>query len=427
MSRSWHVGSNDPQIDPFNAPDPIMPGGEPDFFAELDLADGLGSEDLGDERLEPGSAPRDRDGLERIARRNERREPGHHLHRASLFTPTRATSARRSAAHAGTEGNASPASAAPTSPIEHAPDDYDTARAGTPANPRHGAQRSRARRAHKTSQEEGASTRSTPGKRRSTRGCLILFIIFFILSGGMSVMLGACSAIVNGLVAGVDGIINQIDAPTSDDSSHDAYDDEPAYDYDQDASSTAEDTARTLATEAAQARLDAMIAGTDASLDLTSQAFSDAFVEVSGITPEQAGIDPAAVARWALGGASYELDSAYAFSTATADGFTLDGSVYYDIAAPEAGELVYDLYDYLTDIVGYDALNALAGTDTALSADATSALASELARLQDQAATREVFLYLDYTGTASADGDDVSIELVESLWESNLRSTTGLY
>ena len=62
MAWKPRTPEREPNIDPFNAPDPVMPGGEPEMEPARERPDGD-------------------DGIGRMARRNERKEPGHGKHR----------------------------------------------------------------------------------------------------------------------------------------------------------------------------------------------------------------------------------------------------------------------------------------------------------------------------------------------------------
>lgn len=387
MNLNARHGAYDNQPDPFNAPDPIMPGGEPDLSFEADAEPDLNPSPASDTASDAG---RDADGIERMARRNEQREPGHHRHR-----PQRPAQPKRRAAQSG--GTAR------------------THRAGRPS--------------HNAGTSGAARTQDTPRPRkRSHAGCIVLVIILLIVSGGISAAFSACSAAIDTAVTGIEQLFSGESDRTAE-----RDDDRPAYStpdhsaVDLDAAERAEDRAEERAAELVSSELDDARNGSEAAVTLVAARFEDTFTSYCNITPAQAGIDAAAVARWALAGMDATVESSYASSDPVpGGGYALDCSVYYDVTAPDVTDLILDLYDFITDSYGYRFADG-GSSDTALAPEMQQAIAAELARLQQAPETHDLYLYVDLTGAASAAGDVTDLSIDNAQLDDNLGATFSLY
>ncbi len=360
-------------IDPFNAPDPVMPGGEPDFAR--DPAEG------------------DADGIERVVRRNERREPGHFRHRAgsdwhrSPKTPGPSMDGRTAARTQAPEGSPAP------SPI-----------ADAEAAERRAAEERRVKRADARRQIAKAERRAgkTRGKGSGGRrlGCIIALVV--IVATGVIGPLISCSAVL------LDGIF---------DDGSSGYDYIYEYDYtdgdatspaDWDALDAADEGAAELARTTTEESLQAMVACDQACVDAVSERFAESFESWTSVSPEEAGIDADAVARWALENMTYEVDadsvSAYATDAEDGDGYDVPTYIDASVSCPDLGDVVMGLREVIVDQTDLWSGEPLDDADRELIAD-------ELDRLMADTAFADGSLYLSYDVAADAEGTPRSIEL----------------
>lgn len=378
MAWKPHFAEREPNIDPFDAPDPIMPGGEPE--------------------LEP---PRERpdadDGIGRMARRNERKEPGHRAHRAQRATPARTGGESEPSASPIAEGEATRA---------HAP-----SREGRVTAPRAtsdpGGRRARPPR----------SPSSTKPRRRF--GCIALLIIVIAASGILGDALSSCSGCADSLFAGLSGN----DGYSSDTGYYDyASDFDAGYDYDYEAYDTAQSELAEATEQATQDELQRLVAGEDPYAEIVAESFSYTFGFSSDFGPEEIGLDTAALAQKILAASSYEVESVYAFGDATDNGFSFECSSYFYLHLP-------DIY-YLGDQVGAyaarlrpNATDARDFTEDDLR-KITDYFDSELARSE----LSDAYECMEFSASADAEGTVTEgPTLLEDDWTGSFASRAGAF
>lgn len=419
--------STEPNIDPFNAPDPVMPGGEPEVT------------NLDDQQAEEPEATRDRgDGIERMIRRNKRKEPGHGAHRprrssrASDLSDTlgipggtgRGSRSGPSALTAGPAiGDANEPDEESVSPIQDEEplaerdsqtvnsENNGTAGRGSspshPAGPRHSW----------TQQASGTRNSGSTGRlqrKRSTLGCIILAIIGITLLSNVGALLVGCVGSI-AEVAG-DAFSELVDPPLGD------VDDGPTYDYSYDAYDLAQTSLKENVRNVTTEELDRAIAGEEDYVARMAFAFSDAFSISTGIDPSEVGIDANELARQALTKMTYNVESIYAYGDATADGFAFECSSYFYTYAPDLRDLGYDAADYLSDLTsGSMHIGDLSENDRS---KLSAFVASELDKLE----TTEHYEYMKFTATADAEGTVTSgPELDRGAWLDQFAGDVGAY
>ena len=358
MSWMRRFSTSDPEIDPFNAPDPVMPGGEPE--------------------IEPvRERPDADDGIGRMRRRNERKEPGHREHRASL---------RRDRAEEAVPDDGG----ADSSPIE-----VESSPAAKPG----GGRRARAagmqpRAAAFKRAFPGAARFGGKGKRGGRIGCLRIAIILFIVASVLGAVGDGCAGILDDIFDG--GASSSDSGYSYDDSGYDSdrYDIEYQLEADCEAGAAAE----------VEALLGSIAAGDEAYVASGVQRVEDTFASYFGLSPAEMGVDADALVRWQLSNMTYQVSSSYAYADPAFGGYALEGTVYFDLALPTLNDILYDLSDYIyydLDYSSYD--KVLAPGDTEL-------IAAELERLKAEIEPWDTYQSIDYTGSAASDGSDIETE-----------------
>ena len=397
MSWKQRLGTPEPAIDPFNAPDPIMPGGEPDLSSD---------------------GARDRhDGIERIARRNEQKEPGHFRHRA--HTERRA-------------GTASPAFGGDPSPVVgHEPDDEmpqrNTASAahGTAASadalsgsyqpPQEATQNYQApTRRRGARRARPASTAGSSSHRKGRLGCIIALII------GLSVFANVTGALVSGCSAIFDGLLGADSYSDSD------YDSTYSYssDYDSDAYDAADDNATAMARTVSENMLAEVTAGEEPYFGIAKEGLEQSLQTYTGHTAEELGISLDDAARYLLEHTSYSFNSEpYAFVDETTDGFDVEASDYFHLSTPDYSAAALAASDYI-----WDNVPSSYTSDEPLPADVAAGAAAAFTSALESSSERELYLYVDLMGTADADGENVQLKFDRNAWEETFRtSVMGMY
>ena len=174
--------SDEPMIDPFNAPDPVMPTDEPSLEAP-DSSDGS-------ERLRKHELQR------RLERARAEASRGHHApeHRSSSYTPPIESSQ-------GPVDAPAPSSATSSATHRTAPDTADESSwLGTSSSSSNRKRRSSHRDRHtwhRTAEARRAAARkANPGNRAHVRRLMIyIIVIVIILSGAIGPLFVACSAV----------------------------------------------------------------------------------------------------------------------------------------------------------------------------------------------------------------------------------------
>lgn len=358
----------DKQIDPFNAPDPIMPGGE--------------------QTMDPGEAHGG--GLERFSRtragESKRRHTSHHYQ----------------------------------APREHA-DAYEAPSTdGTPGTvaaerARHAAEETK-RAAQKAKRAAKAAAKRARGSERqsSRRGCLTVAILLVIAFS----MLGSCSSILSELFYSSDFSFSNSDSYSSDTYTYTSgLTSEEAY--------ALEDAVEGAAMDQFALDMDALLADEDnAMIQRLAARFSESFSLYCNTSVENAGLDATAVARWALNATHCEATDANMWADSYDDLF-FTGSVYFDAFVPDVDDVAYELsmyvYDHFAD--SYRTGMVFDETQRAELAEAlTQAEESALAETE----TRDYFMQ-EYQGTSDATGTTIKLAHDEDDWESNIQSMFHLW
>lgn len=370
MAWKLRTPEREPNIDPFNAPDPVMPGGEPEFEP-------------------PRERPDADDGIGRMVRRNERKEPGHGKHR-----PQRSWRSLESAQ--------SPADSGPVSPIKEEEDGTRLAQSKQ-RDLESGANVWRARKAARRSSGDGTSWK----KRSSRLGCLIAFIFMLAFSGIVSTLLESCSSCV--------------DSVFFDDTYEDDYDD-TYYDYDSDAYWLAQDNLKAATEEVTASTLEAAREGDATYREIVASAFADAFTSASGVEPESIGLDTLEISELILSNITYDIDSIYAFGDATEDGFIFSCSSYFDFTIPSARDLGYQVGGFVLGLMP-DA------SDTpSLSADDQLAVRTYVEQELESAEILENYSSMEFAATADAEGAILEGPVLDSEdWLDNFAGMVGAY
>ncbi|MBM6782941.1 hypothetical protein H6A08_00935 [Enorma massiliensis] len=393
--------SDEPMIDPFNAPDPVMPTDEPSLEAP-DSSDGS-------ERLRKHELQR------RLERARAEASRGHRApeHRSSSYTPPTESSQ-------GPVDVPAPSSATSSAAQRTAPDTADESSwLGTPSSSSNRKRRSshRDRHAwHRTAEARRAAARqASPGNRAHARRLMIyIIVIVIILSGAIGPLFVACSAVTGDLFDQVFDSGTASDADIYDD--YDDYGDTDSPDYE--ITGTLASDAEESATMLTQERLDSAIAGTnEETLQIAEDAFTQAFETYSGLTPDEAGIDARAVAERVLANLSYNDLIAYAYTETSDAGYDIDCTVYYSIETPQIDDIAYDLR-WNTPSSIWETYRETGTLDE----ESREALAAELETiLADLGSNRtEYSTYLEFTGTAQHDGSGLELELDQDVWESEM-------
>lgn len=328
--------SGDENIDPFNAPDPVMPSEEP-------------------EREDPDPD----DGIARIKRRGERRRgklsgPASNSYQPPTYDHDDAPSAHGSAWQGAGGSMDSVSTTAPEDDAGSAPiyGGYDAPAQGSSfgaapsgyAGTDAGANTGTGSAAENTAPHHRHRSKHAPRAPRTHRGeqntntrttsCAIYLIIFILLSGaiasGAGMLLSSCSAAVGGFFEGL------------------FEDDGPRYeDIEPSAPSEVEDAVVSAVQTETKLQLDALIAGEADGVSRFEQGVSDIFQSYCGATPEELGLSAHEIAIWQLSHASYDLSSAHAYLSQIGEGYEGTANVYFDFTAPDITALAFELSAHL--------------------------------------------------------------------------------
>lgn len=370
MAWEPRTHEREPNIDPFNAPDPIMPGGEPEFEP-------------------PRERPDADDGVGRMVRRNERKEPGHGKHR-----PQRSWRSL--------DSTPSSADSGPVSPIREEEDGARHAQ-GKQQDLESSANAWRARKAAKRRSGDGSGWK----KRSSRLGCLIAFIFMLAFSGIVSTLFESCSSCV--------------DSVFFEDTYEDDYDD-TYYDYDSDAYWLAQDDLKAATEEVTVSALEAAREGDVAYREIVASAFADAFTKASGVEPESIGLDTLEISELILSNITYDIDSIYAFGDATEDGFVFSCSSYFDFTIPSARDLGYQVGEFVLGLVPD------ASASPSLSVDDQLAVKAYVEQELEHAEVFENYSSMEFAATADAEGAVLEGPVLDSQdWLDNFAGMVGAY
>lgn len=357
----------DENVDPFNAPDPVMPLDEPSHEApDLD------------------------DGMARIKRREVQERLDDARRQAELNAQQVEQAVPQDTPH----------ESAPHQPAAHEAAQYQAA----PHESRH-------RDRH--TWHRGATPAKVPMKRRdpnvatSKSSCIIYAIIIVVFLSGA---LGGVGALFSSCSTAVSNIFN---------------DPEPTNEPQDSASYSVDDPSDALADEArevAAAQLDSMIAlDNDQALALFEEGVVDTFTNYCDMAPSELGIDAREIASWILSHTSYTLDESFCSMGYEGTGFTGIASVYFDMSIPDAGAITDAVIQELSklgvnvyaddfDPENLDASLVQQALDTILSEDSPYELEY-----------REVYSTMAFNITTDDEGSNAEFELDEEAWEEELR------
>lgn len=350
---AWNLRPyDDSQIDPFNAPDPIMPSDEPSF-------EGSDADD-GAERLKRHELER---RLEQ-ARRNAARGHGHQSH------PWHAPAA-------------APVSADPITVEKSA---ADTGASSAPAKP------PRTRKRHEQVKPRGAGS-GVPATHKVRRA--ITFIVIVMVASSLIPAMVTCS-------------LDRDDSSSSIDEDYGYTETELAIKAD------AEDEM----TRQMEGLLDDVATGNELARGLAEEAFADACGLYLGLSPEEAGIDSAAVVSWLLENTSYDPPETSCYVYNMGGSYEISGTVYVDVSVPSLSDVAYSLRWDVPDGIWETRDD---GT-TMVAEGGAAALQEELARILEErrSDTTKLSLMLSFEGTAGPDGSGLTMSYDTTEWGTEL-------
>ncbi len=388
--------ADDENIDPFNAPDPVMPIDEP-AREELDLDDGVA----------------------RLARRNVRKRfrdasrTTEHAYRPPVHHDT--SSANVHAAATAPEGSSGPADpVATTSPIassEPVHGEYDHApRSEAPNAPSSSAPSSAGSSHrdthtwHRTSQQASAPE-DVRVKRKG--GCgrmiIILIIVLFAAPTIAGSLFFSCSACTSDIV---DSIFSDSDEYTDDG-------------YSSNASFAVNDISPDVENHAiirATAVLEAMAATDETALDVMEQGVIDSFADYLDMTPEELGLDARVIAAWVLENTNYETTSSYCSLYSEGDGYVGTANVYFDITVPSVSSIASNLSMELLDheIYVYAADFDAARLDHELVQELLDGILAGTSSYSVE--YRDLASSMTFDVSANEEGTNIDLELDEGTW-----------
>ena len=396
MAWEPRTHEREPNIDPFNAPDPVMPVDEP-AREDLDLDDGVA----------------------RLARRNVRKRfrdasrATEHAYQPPVHHDT--SSANVHAAATAPEGSSDPADpVAATSPIassEPVHGEYDHApRSEAPNAPSSSAPSSAGSSHrdthtwHRTSQQASAPE-DVRVKRKG--GCgrmiIILIIILFAVPSIFGSLLFSCSACTSDIF---ESFFSDTDEYTDDD-------------YSSNASFAVNDISPDVENHAiirATAVLEAMAATDETALDVMEQGVIDSFADYLDMTPEELGLDARVIAAWVLENTNYETTSSYCSLYSEGDGYAGTANVYFDITVPSVSSIASNLSMELLDheIYVYAADFDAARLDRELVQELLDGILSGTSSYSVE--YRNLTSSMTFNVAANEEGTNIDLELDEESW-----------
>lgn len=390
---AWKLQKSDEvQIDPFNAPDPVMPSEEPSF-------EGFDAND----------------GAERLSRHESRRRLEQVRHKAaSAYRPRAYDHGGARQGRAAAHGSSPTVEDRPINPVRptDAPsaEGEATARADD-ASSAQASPRTRSGRHDRHTWHPApprARDASAAARKRGRALARVRAFIFFAVAVVVAASIAgpafrACDAAFDGLMDGDDDYSY----------SSDEYD-STNYDgaiYDQ--VSTDLDT---MAQDETVRTLDAMIAGDDRYLDRAEQRVDYLLGLYCDHTADELGIDARELAAWLLGRMTYSIESSYCYGDATDTGYAMACAVYFTLEAPSADDVILAMDGYLPDGLSLYAIDG--PLDAAGQEAVRDALDKALA--DPSLEMRELYMGMDYEGTADLDGSNCSVALDRDAWEQSI-------
>lgn len=395
------------RVDPFTAGDPVMPWEDEAEFVPLEVAEAFSelsnsaSDDHDDcwveeereekrersasKRVESGSQGRRKKGRERKPPRDEK-PPRADAPASSWPTPKPATTKLKPATPKGDE------------PFE----------GDEPAN------------------LERAGTAFAAQRKKSPMARIVILIVLLTVAVNVIGLVVSCSAALigaagNGISELVDGVSDGTSVRVS--GGWGSSDDASGLDYGTYKQVTASLEAQEL--EMFNSLLGRAAAADDEMVAEAATYLDAAFEGYCGLRYADLGIDSSELARWALAGIVRDETSTYGYAYSEDDADTVYvGTCSEEITMPDVDELAWELSSYLHEEVDYDSSKLVSGSvDEAFKARAQQKLES----LKQRAEQRDVYFYLDFTGSCDADGSNPVAALDESSWDYKFSRMFGLY
>lgn len=356
---------NDPanQIDPFNAPDPVMPGGEPD--------------------LSPTPSP-------------------------SADKPPAAKSRRRKT----TKRRGYQA------PVEH-PDAYEAPSTdGTPGTVaaeriEHAARK--AKRAAKAAASRNPARQS--GGKGCRPGCIALIVCFLLFSGAFGSFVSSCaSAIFDDSDSSWEssGISYEVDIHDEDFSDEvDPYD--LTDDVERAVSDRVQDDIATIIDE-----------HNDEIVSRLATEFADDVASYCGVSFEATGLDAQAAAQWVVDNTTFTIDDVSSYVDSY-DDFTFSTTVYVDSYHPATYNLAYEVSTFMWDRFASNYHTGMTFTASEQQEFADALVRAEEAVLAEGYEYPTSYPTLDYTNSSTPDGLTITTDLDHASVEAFVLEAFGIY
>lgn len=388
--------TEDENIDPFNAPDPVMPIDEP-VREELDLDDGVA-------RLSRRNVRKRFQDASRTPKRAYQ-PPVHHdtsstsSHPAvaapegssDAADPVAAASPIASSEPVHGEYGQAPRSEAPNEPSSPAPSSADPSHRDTHTW-------------HRTSQQAPAPE-DVRVKRKG--GCgrmiIILIIILFAVPSIFGSLLFSCSACASDVF---ESFFSDTDEYTDDN-------------YSSNASFAVNDISPDVENHAiirATAVLEATTAADETALGVMEQGVIDAFADYLDMTPEELGLDAREIAAWVLENTNYETTSSYCSLYSEGDGYAGTADVYFDITIPSVSSIASNLSMELLDheIYVYAADFNASKLDRELVQELLDGILAGTSSYSVE--YRDLASSMTFDVSANEEGTNIELELDEGTW-----------
>ena len=402
---AWLRSHRDENIDPNNAPAPVMPLDEPAHEAP-DLDDGMMRLKRREARERFADAAREAAHTYRPPE-HDRHAGGHHAPNTPAPDPalddpvatTAPTSTDASPIHGGLD--APMPSWEPHRAANGGSDEEDgrspVTTSSSPAPANEPAPPGRQSWQHPSDQVAAAEAHGTTSRKRHRTcsyyiGILILIGIFGF--GTIGSLLSSCAANVGSFV---EGFFDE---------------DAPRYtEIEEPAPAAVDEAVENAAQTETKQRLDAMIAGESHELDRFAEGVTALFRSYCGATPEELGLDAREIALWQLGHTTYTLTEAYAFLTDAGDGYEGTATVYFELSTPDVGTLALELAGFLPNgYLGEGEASTLSSEDL----QAIRAAYDELTA--GEPAYRELSSSMDFEAATDSEGGNCAIAVDEEAW-----------
>lgn len=362
-------------IDPFNAPDPVMPHDEPDLVGIYDPV--VTSEEGNAKTFQPSKKP------SKTSRTSHNRKVGtqtdtHTWHETTYSAPE----------YTAPEAQPTPT---PTNSPSFTP----------PKQSRH-----------------KRRTRQTQGNKRRR----LIFVVIFLI------VVGQCLSIVTSCIDSLSSRLSERD--DTDYYSSYLYTDpfeELDYSYNLEPGNATIDpslswydnkqTIENLGTDVLINEMDKISAGTAPYSEQAAAVFSSELSYASGFTLEDIGLDSQKVASDMTSQITYDVSSVSLYSPedeTSQDRYDTEGVIFFYVDCPDIDSIAWDLASYINYDLELESGDTLDEKDLEL-------IAEEYNRLVAETSPRERFLMTDISVSVAPGGSDVSVILDESSWDNTVR------